>query len=85
MDEQGADPWVLFSERRPPENTNVLLSDGRDIVTAYYTRPSWCERSPYWGRDYHFAACGIGGYEWEFEFDVYANGTHWMAAPELPK
>ena len=78
--------WIHVSEGLPAFHVPVLLTNGRDSILVGERDRRRCpihsgEKAWKW------QACGVGGYEWEWEFDGFYGGdpvTHWMPLPNLP-
>ena len=70
--------WISVKERLPDECVAVLLTDGNEQLVGSLQR-SLCH-----GKQYRWAAAGVGGYEWEWSFDDTEIVTHWMPLPEPP-
>lgn len=65
--------WIKLADRKPPNQTICLISDGKEIGLA-----EWDTRSI---PDGWWNPVGFGGYEWEWGF----TPTHWMPlSVELP-
>lgn len=70
--------WFKISEKPPPEDIGVLISDGSHWSAAratYYTFGIKKGEFEFWqGQDF-------GGYEWEWDFEP----VYWAHGPELPE
>jgi len=77
--------WVLFSEIKPPEHTEVLFTDGELVVSGNYRMLKLVRTD---GSKYEWASFGtfgVRGYEWEHEFSGETTPTHWRYLPSPPK
>ena len=63
--------WIRITDKLPPKNIGILISDGKDVFCAEWD-------GKYWG------AHGWGGFEWEWWFEYASEITHWMELPKLP-
>jgi hypothetical protein len=69
--------WTHVSESLPEMGTPVLLTDGKTILVGLRVE---CAR----GKGWRWAACGVTGYDWTWEFEDYLTPdpvTHWMPLP----
>ena len=64
----------------PPLDTPMLVTDGKQILVGKLIEPCWPDSKPCW------EACGVEGYEWEWDFDTHLKCpiTHWAPLPSLP-
>jgi len=74
--------WRKLQEgSRPEYGQKVLVTDGREVVSAVYSKPFCLDDG---GIEFTLSPCGWGGYEWDFdlwESDI----THWLPIPALPQ
>lgn len=70
--------WIPLSETLPPEQTEVLITDGKNWSAAKLGSVNFTPKGKRW---LSWTGCGFSGYEWEFDFEP----THWAEAPELFK
>jgi len=72
--------WFLLSEKKPPKEIGVLITDGELVTVGEYlsaTRTNGILSE--W-----FTGHGWEGYEWEWVFDR-EKITHWAYPPNPPK
>ena len=69
--------WKDAKKELPEIGDEVLLTDGKEIVSAIRLKNFGSGRSN-WG------GCGFSGYEWDFDVEM-EKITHWMPLPDLPK
>jgi hypothetical protein len=73
--------WTHIETALPDFGVPVLLTDGRSILVGERGKDAWRgEGKPQWD----WRACGVSGYEWEWDFDDDELVTHWMSLPALP-
>lgn len=74
--------WTPVSESLPENGAPVLLTDGKTILVGQREEAAHRRERPW-----RWAACGVGGHEWDWDFDAYYTPdpvTHWMPLPPPP-
>ena len=77
--------WTHVSESLPGIGVAVLLTDGESILVGQ--REDAAYRAERGEKPWRWAACGVSGYEWDWDFDDYYTSdpvTHWMPLPDMP-
>jgi len=70
--------WIKFKNKHPEEHVGVLITDGKIISAASV---HYIDKEK---KNYFLMPEGIGGYEWEWDFDNTESVTHWVPMPKLP-
>ena len=73
--------WVSIKSSLPALAKPVLVTDGRKVLVGHREATPWDPSRWYWAAD------GVRGYDWVWEFDFFPMAspiTHWMPLPELP-
>ena len=67
-------------ETAPKDGTEILITDGRDMIVACWTKN---------GRSFRDESFGEKADGWSAPLDGYVGGlddaTHWMPLPDLPE
>lgn len=77
--------WTHVSESLPEIGVAVLLTDGNSILVGQ--REDAAYRAERGEKTWRWTACGVSGYEWDWDFDDYYTSdpvTHWMPLPDMP-
>lgn len=65
--------WIPITQRLPEKFDDVLVTDGKQVATAYRVHEEFAGQPPRWN-----PAC-VGGYD--YDFDLHDSITHWMPPP----
>ena len=68
--------WISVKDRLPENIDDVLITDGEDVVIAYYSRGGW---------GYQEGILEAENYDGMAVIRISTKPTHWAPLPELPQ